>query len=55
MKISYLCKRCCDEKGMHFNGIAENQVGRKACGNCGNNQDWELHVVSEPDVEAIDE
>lgn len=33
-EIHYLCRSCCEAKGMYFSGDAENKVGRKSCSRC---------------------
>jgi DNA polymerase elongation subunit (family B) len=46
MGPEYLCKHCCDTLDINFSGWAENKVGRKYCSGCGDNDDWELHIMS---------
>ena len=50
MSIKYLCQDCA--KLLKLNGFdAVNEVGRKCCEGCGNNEDY-LIVVSADKVEA---
>lgn len=42
--MDYLCMDCCKGKGIYFQGGAVNEVGRKACCNCGDNESNPLHI-----------
>lgn len=45
MALKYLCMQCCDKRGLSFNGMADNEVGRKYCYDCGDNSDPKLHTI----------
>jgi len=45
--MNYLCRSCCGQLNINFCGLAENKVGRKSCGRCNGNDDWELHIIDE--------
>lgn len=43
--LRYLCKDCCDKRGLSFNGMVENKVGRKNCYDCSDNSSTSLHSI----------
>jgi len=50
--VKYICQTCCDRNKIHFIGLAENKVGRKACYLCGDNE-YDLHMLGDTEFMAL--
>ena len=53
--MKYLCRICCKEKGVFFDGDALNETGRKICLICDDNSSTPLHILSDKDLSTLRE
>lgn len=53
MVVKYLCASCCKILHVESNGIGTNEVGRKFCEACGDNDDRCMHVLDEDKYHSI--
>lgn len=53
MAIFYICRQCSEETEIRALFDAVNEVGRKSCEFCGDNQDNPLGIISEEQITAL--